>query len=405
MSTALTADLASLRIHRDPNAPSATKKWLTVLGVLVGLVLLGGISWLWGWPYLEARLFKTEVQLTEISTVSPVQSLTELTATGYVVPEVVSKIGSKTSGTVQRVLVKQGDLVKAGDLLFALDDGEHKSALAISQARVRATQARLLTEQANLHEQEQKLERIKRLGATETPAAKEDLQARVQALRAATQTVQAEIRTGQAEVQNAQLLLGQRKIYAPIGGVVLGKPPEVGDVIGPQTTLFDVADLTSLLVEADIRENQLNKVKVQAPCEIVLDAFEDKRLRGRVWQTVPKLNRAKASAIVKVRFEDSLQGVLPEMAAKVRFLNEEIKPQHLQEKPKLVVPKEALVPWQGGQAVFVVEEGVVRKVPVTLGNPLREGVELLQGPPAETKVVKNPPSTLANGQKIKEKSE
>src|ERR1700734_4187226 len=109
----LSADLASLRISRDePPMPRRTGAWVGA-GVAVVLAALGVA---WAVPYAKARVFKTEVTTTEIGLVSPAQATIDLTATGYVVPQIVAKVGAKVTGRVVKVNVHEGSVVKAGDV-------------------------------------------------------------------------------------------------------------------------------------------------------------------------------------------------------------------------------------------------------------------------------------------------
>jgi len=94
---------------------------------------------------------------------------------------------------------------------------------------------------------------------------------------------------------------------------------------------------------------------------------------------------------------------LPDMAARVSFLNQALDPQAMKEPPKIVVPSSALAERAGGKVVFVVEEDAVRMVPVKLGPSFGRGFELVEGPRPGTRLVASPPDTLADGQRIKEK--
>ncbi|MGH7437783.1 MAG: efflux RND transporter periplasmic adaptor subunit, partial [Polyangiaceae bacterium] len=135
-----------------------------------------------------------------------------------------------------------------------------------------------------------------------------------------------------------------------------------------------------------------------------LDAYPDKRWRGEVADTSPQLNRAKATATVNVRFLDRDATVLPEMAARVSFLEAPLDPGQLKEPPKKIVPGSAVADRAGAKVVFVDDQGAARMVPVTLGKPFGDGFELVDGPAAGTKLVSKPPATLADGQQIKERS-
>jgi hypothetical protein len=165
----------------------------------------------------------------------------------------------------------------------------------------------------------------------------------------------------------------------------------------------EIADFRSLLVETDVPEGRLHLVQKGSPSEIVLDAYPERRYRGEVREFGQRVNRAKATVTVKVKFVDTLEGVLPDMAARVSFLTRPIAKDSLNEKPKRIVPGSALVDRGGGKSVFVVEGGKLRLTPVTLGAPLAAGFELVDGPAAGTKIVSGPRPELTDGQSVKEK--
>ena len=81
--------------------------------------------------------------------------------------------------------------------------------------------------------------------------------------------------------------------------------------------------MTSLEVEADVSESNIEKIHTSQPCEITLDAIPDKRYHGIVHKIVPTADRAKATVLTKVQFLDRDELVLPEMSAKVLFLSKE----------------------------------------------------------------------------------
>ena len=89
MPDQLLTDLASLQIDRDSNPDRRGALTYVLLVVALGSAALFG--YLYAYPYVEGRIFKTEVALTEIALVSPAQAQVELTATGYVTPQKLSK--------------------------------------------------------------------------------------------------------------------------------------------------------------------------------------------------------------------------------------------------------------------------------------------------------------------------
>jgi HlyD family secretion protein len=281
-------------------------------------------------------------------------------------------------GRLARVLVKEGDVVKSGQLLAELEDADQKSAIASAEARVAAARARAEAARATLPEVKQQLDREKALveQGVNGRALFEDLTLRSRALEVTARASDADVRAAEAEVSALRVLLRDRAIPAPIGGTVLTKPPEVGELVGPQAPLVEIADFHSLVVETDVPEARLHLVKVGAPCEIVLDAYPDRRYRGAALEIGRRVNRAKATIAVKVKFSDTLDDVLPEMAARVSFLGQELSAESMKEPPKQVVPSSAVTERSGAKVVFVVDQGKVRMTPVSLGAAFGPIVEL-----------------------------
>lgn len=243
----------------------------------------------------------------------------------------------------------------------------------------------------------------------------DDLEAHVASLEQTVKAAEAEAKAmdAQAGALAAQVGvlktgLGNLTLKAPISGTIINKPPQVGEYVGPQppgVTVdmggIRVADFSTLLVETDIPEARLSQVKPGAPTEIVLDAYPDTRFRGVVKEITPEVDRAKATVIVKVAFADEATGVLPDMSARVSFLEKELDQEALKIPPKTVVPGSAVTERAGAKVVFLVEGGKVRMVPVELGPAFGSGFELIKGPAAGSQVVSDPPQTLSDGQAIK----
>jgi multidrug efflux pump subunit AcrA (membrane-fusion protein) len=124
-----------------------------------------------------------------------------------------------------------------------------------------------------------------------------------------------------------------------------------------------------------------------------------------VHEITPKVDRAKATVLVKVEFVDEKTGVLPDMSARVSFLSSELDAAAAKAPPKTIVPNEAVVTQGGAKLVYVVDDGKVRATPVTLGPAFGSGFELARGPTPGTRVVKNPSPDLADGQPIKERTQ
>jgi len=167
-----------------------------------------------------------------------------------------------------------------------------------------------------------------------------------------------------------------------------------------------IADFSSLQVEADVSESQVTKLAPGTPAEIALDAFPDKRFRAKVAEVRPRVDRAKATVMVKVAFVDEPKDVLPDMGAKVTFLARELSESAQKAAPTPAIQPDTVVDRGETKMVFAVQaDETVKAIPVVTGAPLGNLVSLRQGPPAGTKVVRSPPASLKDGMRIKEKQQ
>lgn len=407
MTDQLSRDLASLRIHRDaPQAPSVLRRLVLPVGFVTAIAAAG----VYGYQRLQGELFKQEVRTTEIAMISPSQADVQVTATGYVIPQITSKVGAKLPGRIAKVNVKEGDTVREGDVIAQLEDADQRSQIVAASSRVGAAQARIATAKANLAEISQQVERERALVANGAvgKANLDNLVAREAALKETVRAAEAETHVAQADVGTVGVGLKDRTIVAPISGRIVSKPATVGEFVGGVGNIgivAEIVDFTSLMVEVDVPEPRLHLVKMGGPCEIILDAYPNRRYRCEAAQLGQRVNRAKATVMVKVRFAggDDLDGVLPEMSARVSFLSKAISEAAKNEAPKKVVASDAVVERGGQKVVFAINEGKLHAIPVKVGGPVGAGaVELLDGPPQGTRVVAKPTAETADGQRIKE---
>jgi len=402
--TDLRADLASLRIDRT--GPPPPNRLLRGVGIaaLVTLALVAVQSGVR--PLVEERFLKREVAVTEVSSLTPSQAAVDLTSTGYVVPQVTAKVSAKIVGRVSKSEVKEGQTVKAGDPLFEFDGADQLALAASARARVAAASARTLTVRAQRAELDVELARQKRLlDAGAVPKAPlEDLTAKASTFDTQIKAADADVHAAAAEADAAHVQLKHLKLVAPIDGTVMTKPAVVGDVASPGVPLLELADFSSMLVEADVTEARLAIVKQGGPCEIALDALPGKTFAGQVVEVGPKLNRAKATATVKVRFDAPPPELRPEMSARVSFMQKALDPAQRAEAAKSIVPASAVVERGDGKVVFILEAGKVKLVPVVTGEAVGTGFVLKQGPAPGARLVKEPPKELVDGQSVKEKS-
>jgi HlyD family secretion protein len=415
----LSSDLASLKIDRD--APPRRRPWglILTLAIVAAVVAIGAFV---VYPRVQASLTTPEVRVGEIVLTSPAQGQVQLAATGYVVALVYAKVAAKVPGRIAEIMVEEGKTVTEGQPVARLEDVDFKSALAASRARGAAARAKISIARSQLAEVKLAIDREKPLvekGVT-AKATLDDLEARYGSLQANVRSAEAEALAADADTKSLETQLGSYVITSPISGTVVEKLVRVGEGVAPgfgTPGVLEVVDMASLVVEVDVPESRLSQIREGLPCEIVLDAYPSTRLAGSVKEIGRRINRSKATVPVKVKFDDPPEKrlikagvdegkplvVLPEMAARVSFLSEKLDPKSLDVPPKLVAPKNALTQRNGRDVVFVFDEGTARQLFVELGNEWAGGRELKTRVPDKTKVVLDPPASLVDGAKVKEK--
>ena len=393
------ADLASLRIDRSsqggnlPAKPKAKRK--IVIGLAIALVLAATIM-------LLKDVFNpgVQVQLATAALTSPSQTNAVLTASGYVVARRKAAVASKGTGRLVFLGVEEGDKVKMGQVIARLEDSD------VIAARDRARENLRLAE-ADLYEAKKNLERVRILLKQEAIAPVE-----VDVADARYKRVVATIEAAKYGVREAEVAVENTRIIAPFDGTVLKKNADVGEIVAPlagaassKAAVVTIADMSSLEVDADVSEANITRVAPEQQCEVTLDAYPQQRYPGFVTKIVPTADRAKATVLVKIKFKEYDQRVLPEMSAKISFLTIGYKPESRDHKLLLTVP-EAAVATRGGRAViYQIREDRAVEVPVSTGQKLGGLVEIKNGLKEGDKIIAKVDDRIESGAKVSVKGQ
>jgi RND family efflux transporter MFP subunit len=213
------------------------------------------------------------------------------------------------------------------------------------------------------------------------------------------------VESAQAGLQGAEVTTGYAEIRAPFDGVVLTKNADVGDMVTPlgastdaRAAVVTMADPSSLLIEADVSETSLPKVRVGQPCEVQLDSIPDARFPGVVHMIVPTADRAKGTVLAKVRLTTNDPRILPEMSAKVAFLERPVAAD--ESTARVAVSPQAVTERGDASTVFVLRDGRAAAVAVRVGARLGDLVEIDAGLAGGERAILNPPARLRDGAKV-----
>src|SRR5258706_1138762 len=391
-------DLSRLKIDRAASGPALRprRRWLrydVLAYVLAGIV--SGVASRFAAP--------VQVKAATVASAYPSQSYTLLNATGYVVPERKAALSSKATGRLEWLGVLEGSRVKADEIIARVESKDMRAALDQAAAQVHLAQANLQQGFAELRDAEANFNRSKELLSKKfISGAQHDTDtARLGKARAVIAAQRAGVASAEANRQAAEVALEQTVIRAPFDAIVLTKNADVGDnitpfssAVGAKGAVVTVADMDTVEVEADVAESSIGRIKVDQPCEVLLDALPDTRLAAVVSRIVPTVDRAKATVLVKVRFVDKDPRVLPDMSAKVAFLERPVAAEEKQ--PVAAVQPKAIVEREGRKIAFVVKEDRARSTEVTIGRKLGDLVEV-RGLKAGDRVVLSPGEKIRDG--------
>lgn len=250
---------------------------VVIIGILIGLAKAGVVG---------NKDKGKEVEIVNVETGTIVETVS---ATGKIQPEIEVKIASMVSGEIIDLPIKEGQVVKKGDLLVKINPDLYTSGLNRSVANLSGTKAGLSQSDASFNEAKANYERNKTL-FEKGIISKADWDKSVSSFEVAKANKQSayyNVQSASASVNEARDNLGRTVIYAPADGTISVLNVELGErVLGTQqmagTELLRVANLNNMEVEVDVNENDIVKIKVGDLANVEVDAYLKKQFKGVV---------------------------------------------------------------------------------------------------------------------------
>lgn len=261
----------------------------------------------------------------EITTVAASTIVETVSATGKIQPEIQVKISSMVSGEIISLPVKEGQVVKKGDLLVKINPDLYTSGLNRTVANLSGTKAGLSQADASFREAKSSYDRNKTL-FDKGIISRSDWDKAIASFavaKAAKQSAYYNVQSASASVNEARDNLGRTIIYAPADGTISMLNVELGErVLGTQqmagTEIMRVANLNNMEVEVDVNENDIVKIKVGDEAKVEVDAYLKKQFKGIVTSisnsassslTADQVTNFKVKVrILKESYEDLLEG-------------------------------------------------------------------------------------------------
>lgn len=392
-------------------------KYILITLVLVAIVVV-------------VALYKTNVlgdnnQIKKVETLQLKKSAITQTvsATGKIQPEIEVKISSEVSGEIIDLPVKEGQVVKKGELLVRINPDLYESGVDRMVASLSNSKAGLNQAEAQLKEAKLNYDRNKIL-FDKGVISKAEWDKVVSAYEVATAVKNAAfftVQSTQASLTESRDNLNRTTIYAPVDGTISRLDVELGErVLGTQqmagTELLRVANLNNMEVEVDVNENDIVKIKVGNEAKIEVDAYLKKEFRGIVTSisnsasvtlTADQVTNFKVKVrILKESYEDLLDGkpsnyspFRPGMTATVDIVTNKrdgiftvpisaIVMKTAQDSLNNNVPTADATKPQ--EAVFVLANGVAKLKWIKTGIQDDRNIEIIEGLQAEDIIIVGP---------------
>jgi HlyD family secretion protein len=260
-----------------------TIKTKRILGAIGAIVVIGGIV---GFSVNRENRKKTTVQTGKVEKHDLVQVVT---ASGEVRPRRYVNVGANVSGRLVEIAVKEGDVVKKGQVLAKVESERYQAALRQSEAGVAASRADLERAQADLTAARLAFERTKQMKDERLVSEQvyDQAEADFKMKTANVDAAKRRIAQLQAQLDSTSDDLLKTTVFSPMDGVVTNLPKEQGEmVIGAlsftPTVIMTVADLSVMECEVMVDETDFRNLKLGQPAKIKVDALEGLELSGEV---------------------------------------------------------------------------------------------------------------------------
>lgn len=217
-------------------------------------------------------------------------NITQLvTATGKIQPEVEVKIAPEVSGEIVELPVKEGQIVKRGQLLLRIKPDSYRAQVESQQAALNAARSASVRNRAELAQAEVEYRRVQKLfddGLT-SGSARDSAKNAYDSAKAALESAQFQIQQTEGTLRQIAEALSKTVIYSPTDGTISSLTSRLGErVVGTSqfagTEVMRIADLDHMEARVNVNENDVVDVKVGDSARITIDAYQDREVRGVV---------------------------------------------------------------------------------------------------------------------------
>lgn len=303
-------------------------------------------------------------------------------------------LSAQVVGRVQRVLVREGDSVGAGQTLIVLDDATLKSAAEQSEAAVKAAENQQAAAQANADLAGSTLARYRQLQSQKSvsPQEMDEVTRKADAANAQVEALRAQASAMKAQQAGSRTMLGYTRIAAPFAGVITARMMDPGALASPGVPLLQIDSAGPLQMQTTIPESALSFVRRGMKMGVSIDSAPAMDPVGVVSEIVPAADAASHTFLIKIDLPPS-NALHAGMYASAEIPTGT--------KQAVLAARSAIVMRGSLACAYVLDSNNIAQLRyVTLGASHGDSVEVLSGIGANERLVDHPEDRDLAGKRI-----
>lgn len=306
----------------------------------------------------------------------------------------VAVLSAQVMGRVERVSVREGDLVRAGQTLVVLDDATLKAAADQAAAASKAAENQQAAAQTNADLAASTLARYRQLQSQKSvnPQEMDEVTRKAEAANAQLEALRAQARAMQAQQAGSRALLSYTRIVAPFAGVVTARMVDPGALASPGVPLLQIDSGGPLQMQTSIAESALPYVHRGMNIAVSVDGAPSMDPVGAVAEIVPAADASTHTFLIKIDLPPS-KTLLAGMYATAEIPTGT--------KQSVLTPKSSIVLRGSLACAYVLDSNNIAQLRyVTLGAQHGDSVEVLSGIGANERLVDSPGDRDLAGKRI-----
>lgn len=379
-----------------------TRHPIVVLGLIIFLAVLGLIVFRLS---TGAKQDTRKSRLVTVGTTVPTRADIDvrLSYTADITPNQLVNIFSRVDGYIAKLYVDKGDFVKANQLLIEIDHTDYQHAVNQAKANLAAAKARVIQQQAAVHNARLMLNRMQTL-IKDQFVSQQDLdtaQVNYDAAVAQQDSLQAQVRQLEVAQQQAETNLAYSYIRAPFAGFIAERNLDSGAYVTGSTAststmsrgILSLHDIETVRTMIEVVEKDVPLIQVGQPADVRAEAYPERVFEGKVTRVVQALNRNTRTMTVEVDLPNRDHLLKGGMFARVEVI--------VGTHPDAVqIPIDAVTRLEEMQYVYVVNDNKAHRVPVELGARAGGRVEITKGLTGGEQVIVSGKDLVHDGQPV-----